>query len=105
MTTTTIELVTYQLKPECSQSDLEPINTDVNAFLKVQPGFLYRSMSEDETGLMYDIVYWQDMQSAKNAADAFTSSKACEALMNVTNMESVTMRHMSAIAEVMSCEA
>ena len=105
MTTTAIEMVTYQLKSGVKQSDLNNIHPKVNDFLKAQPGFLYRSMSEDNSGKMYDIVYWQDMASATKAASAFEKSEAGMALMAVTDMDSVNMQHMSAITEAMSCEA
>ncbi|MFT5519894.1 MAG: hypothetical protein ACI9IA_000481 [Enterobacterales bacterium] len=31
-------------------------------------GFMYRSCSEDDNGLIYGIVYWQNMQTPKAAA-------------------------------------
>ncbi|OUR63747.1 hypothetical protein A9Q74_00160 [Colwellia sp. 39_35_sub15_T18] len=104
MTTTVIELVTFKLKQNTDKSVLNNINPKVNDFLKSQTGFLYRSSSEDESGLLYDIVYWQDMACAKQAGAAFEQSEAGGLLMSVTDMDSVTMQYMSAITEAMSCE-
>jgi len=104
MTTTVIELVTYKLKKNIDKSALLDTHPKVNAFLKEQAGFLYRSLSEDQSGLLHDIVYWQDMASAKQAATAFEQSPACASLMSITDMESVTMQHMTAMTEAMSCQ-
>lgn len=104
MTTTVIELVTYKLKQGIDKSALTDSHPKINAFLKEQTGFLYRSLSEDVNGLLHDIVYWQDMASAKQAAAAFEQSSACKSLMSITDMESVTMQHMNAMTEAMSCQ-
>jgi len=104
MTTTVIELVTYKLKSGVDKSALNDSHPKVNDFLKAQPGFLYRSLSEDKNGLLHDIVYWQDMNCAEQAGKAFEQSTACASLMSITDMESVTMQHMSAMTEAMSCQ-
>jgi len=104
MTTTVIELVTYKLKQDVDKSALNDSHPQVNEFLKAQPGFLYRSLSEDKNGLLHDIVYWQDMKCAELAGKAFEQSSACASLMSITDMESVTMQHMSAMTEAMSCQ-
>jgi len=104
MTTTVIELVTYKLKQGVDKSELNDSHPKVNDFLKTQQGFLYRSLSEDKNGLLHDIVYWQDMNCAELAAKAFEQSAACALLMSITDMESVTMQHMTAMTEAMSCQ-
>jgi len=104
MTTTVIELVTYKLKQGVDKAALNDSHPKVNDFLKQQNGFLYRSLSEDKNGLLHDIVYWQDMDCAKQAGEAFEQSPACASLMSITDMESVTMQHMNAMTEAMSCQ-
>jgi len=104
MTTTVIEMVTYKLKQGIDKSALLDTQPKMNDFLKEQSGFLYRSLSEDELGLLHDIVYWQDMASAKQAATAFEQSSACASLMSITDMDNVTMQHMTAMSEAMACQ-
>ena len=96
-------MVTYQLKPEVNLTDLEEVHKQVNQFLLKQDGFMYRSLSQDEKGVLFDIVYWRDLASAKQAGEAFMASLAGQALLALTNMESVVMRHMNAITEAMTC--
>lgn len=104
MTTTVIELVTYKLKQGVDKSVLNDSHPQMNDFLKAQQGFLYRSLSEDKNGLLHDIVYWQDMSCAELAGKAFEQSAAGASLMSITDMESVTMQHMTAMTEAMSCQ-
>jgi len=100
--TTTIELVSYKLKDGASKADLAATHKGVNAFLQQQPGFIYRSNSEDANGLLYDIVYWQTLEQAQAAGEAFMNSEACHALMAITDETSVTMTHMPVTSEVMN---
>lgn len=104
MTTTAIEIVSYKLNQAVAAEKLEEINQAVNEFLSAQEGFYYRSMSQDETGTYFDIAYWQNMELAKKAADAFCQDTAGKALMAITDMESVKMKHMTAISETASCQ-
>ena len=105
MTTTVIELVTYKLIPNADLAVLDKINEEINVFLKAQPGFLYRSFSEDDTNTLYDIIYWQEMAHAKQAATAFEQSAMCASLMSIADPESVKVQHMPAKTEVMMCES
>jgi hypothetical protein len=102
--TTVIELVTYKLKPGVEKSLLNDSHEQINNFCKQQDGFLYRSISEGDSAVLYDIVYWKDMASAKLASSAFEQSEVCKSLMSITDTESVTIQHMPVLSEVMSCE-
>jgi len=103
MNNSVIELVTYKLKANISKEQLSSTHSSVNEFLEEQPGFMYRSLSEDSNGLLYDIVYWQDMEKAKNAGEAFMAHKAGQALVALTDENSISMRHMEALTETNVC--
>jgi len=94
MKDTVIEMVSYQLKENASKEQLAATHEKVNAFLHTQEGFMYRSLSEDDKGLLFDVVYWQDMATAKAAGDAFMTDAAGQSLMALIDEQSVTMRHM-----------
>jgi hypothetical protein len=98
---TTIELVPYRLNAQSNQADLMGTHDGVNAFLQKQPGFIYRSCSQDDSGLIYDICYWESLKQAQDANDAFMQSKDCMGLMQLCDKESVVMRHMAANSEAM----
>lgn len=100
---TVIEMVTYKLKEGTSIEQLTATHEGVKEFLSAQEGFMYRSLSEDQNGLLHDIVYWQNMQMAQVAGEAFMEHEAGQALVALTDQGSITMHHMEAIAEVSNC--
>lgn len=104
MTTTVVEMVTYQLKTEASNAEFIATHEPVNEWLKKQEGFLYRSVSADDNGVLHDLAYWQDMTTAKAAGDAFMASAEGQALCSLIDMNSCHMRHMQVQSEAMTCE-
>ena len=97
--TTTIEMVTYRLKADKTSADLAATHDAVNEFLQTQAGFLYRSCSTDDSGLVYDIVYWQTLALAQAAGEAFMAHSSGQALVALTDEHSIIMRHMLAETE------
>jgi len=103
MNNSVIELVSYKLKADSTKEQLAATHSDVNAFLAEQPGFIHRSLSEDSNGLLYDIVYWQGMENAKNAGEAFMAHKAGQALVALCDENTISMQHMEALTETNTC--
>jgi len=99
MKNTVIEMVSYQLKESATQEQLAATHEKVNEFLYAQQGFMYRSLSEDDKGFLFDVVYWQDMAMAKAAGDAFMADPAGQSLMTLIDEQSVTMRHMPVLTQ------
>ncbi len=99
MKDTVVEMVSYQLKEDVNKEQLAATHEKVNVFLHEQQGFMYRSLSEDDKGLLFDIVYWQDMATAKTAGDAFMAHPAGQSLMALIDEKSVTMRHMPVLTQ------
>ena len=101
--TTTIELVSYRLKDNISKDQLAATHDEVNQFLLKQEGFMYRSCSEDDNGLIYDIVYWQNMETAKAAGEAFMNHPAGQSLIVLCDESSLSMNHMELLTEKANC--
>lgn len=99
-----IEVVTFTLKPQASTEQLLATNDAMKAFLLEQEGFLYRSLSCDESGQWFDIVYWRDQFAAKAGGEAFMASAVGATLMELIDQPSCKLRHMDALCEVMYCE-
>ena len=99
MQNTVIEMVSYKLKPGVSKQDLAATQDQVNRFLQTLEGFMYRSVAENDSGVLYDVVYWQDMASAKAADEAFMSHAAGKALMEIADEQSVSMSHMTVLSQ------
>lgn len=100
--TTQIEIVTYELEATADKAQLLATNPAMEAFLNQQPGFLYRSLSCDEQGLWFEIIYWESAQAAKAGAEAFMQSEVAESIMPLLNSATCKMRLMSASSEVLS---
>lgn len=101
MDNSTIELVTFRARQGVTNQQLETQGAALEGFLKEQPGFLYRSLSVDEDGLWYDIVYWKTMSDAESAAEKFKQNQLGMAMMELIDMDSARMRHMVASHEAM----
>ena len=97
--TTAVEVVSYKLRDGIGKSELTLTHDDINSFCSEQPGFLYRSISHDQNDMWFDIVYWQDIECAKAAGEAFMANEKCQALSKLIDNETLVMRHMLAEAE------
>ncbi|MEQ1590214.1 MAG: hypothetical protein ABL902_07665 [Gallionella sp.] len=66
--TDTIELVRYRLKQGSITADWLKANEKINEWVKRQPGFRFRSLSETADGEWVDMVYWASPETAQAAA-------------------------------------
>jgi len=64
------EIVTFRLVPGIEEAAFLSAAQATAAPVAAQPGFLRRSLSQDDTGLWTDYVEWADPQSAKAAMQA-----------------------------------
>ncbi len=67
----TIELVRFRLQPGKSATDWLKANEKINEWMKAQPGFCYRSVSETDDGEWWDLVYWASREAALAAGEKF----------------------------------
>lgn len=93
-----VETVEFSLTPGTTESDFLATNDKMDAFLATQAGLIYRSLCKKADGTYVDIVYWQDMESAKVAQEAYYESAVCKAIGPLINMESVKLEHAEVIA-------
>ena len=99
--TTAIEMVSYKTNESATQDVIDKAQQQINEFCMQQPGFIYRSLSCDEQNTWYDIVYWQNMQAAQAASDAFGKTQICHEIGTWINESTVTMTHMPVNTEIM----
>ncbi len=67
----TIELVRFRLQPGKTAADWLKANEKINTWMKAQPGFRFRSLSETDDGEWWDMVYWASMDAALAAGEKF----------------------------------
>ncbi|TBR42762.1 hypothetical protein CBF23_006175 [Marinomonas agarivorans] len=94
-----VEQVEYRLDKAISEADFIALNKKVSEWAMQQAGFLYRSLTKSSDGKWIDIVYWEDMNTAQKAADAFPSSTDCQKVMPYIIKETVVMRHLDVVLE------
>lgn len=102
MNLSTLELITYTLKPGARTENLLATNQDMSEFLQQQPGFIYRSLSQDTEGTWIDICYWQSEDEAKAASDALMKDPRGLALIDLCDPASVVCKYLPCVTEVLS---
>lgn len=84
----TIELVRFRLQQGKTSTDWLKANEKINDWIKQQPGFRFRSLSETDDGEWIDMVYWENLESAKTAGAKFGEEVGphCEPLIDMTSV-------------------
>lgn len=84
----TIELVRFRLKKDKTAADWLKANEKINDWIKLQPGFRFRSLSETEDGEWLDVVYWENLEAAQTAGTKFGEEMGpnCEPLIDMTSV-------------------
>lgn len=91
----TVELVRFRLQPGKTAADWLKTNEKINAWMKGQPGFRFRSVSEAEDGEWWDLVYWESMEAALAAGEKFRS-ELLETIMPLVTPGSVEVKRSKA---------
>jgi hypothetical protein len=95
-----VEIVNFKLAKGFTAEDFLSSNEKMNQFLNEQQGMQYRSLCEKEDGSYIDIVYWENMELATQAQQAFFSSTLCETFAQCIEKESVQLEHVKVIASL-----
>ncbi len=84
----TIELVRFRLKKDKTAADWLKANEKINDWIKLQPGFRFRSLSETDDGEWLDVVYWESLEAAKASGAKFGEEMGqnCEPLIDMTSV-------------------
>jgi hypothetical protein len=62
-----LEITTFQLTPGVSMSDFIEANSDVDDWLKRQPGFIWRRICERDDGSIVDVLLWASADDGRRA--------------------------------------
>jgi heme-degrading monooxygenase HmoA len=89
-----LELVVFNLRAGTSREEFLGTVDAVSSWIAEQPGFVSRSLVEDREGARWiDVVWWRSMEEAQAATRRATSSKSCEPMFGLIDMESTLMVH------------
>ncbi len=87
-----VELVRFRLRQGRTAAEWLGANETINEWLKTQPGFRMRSLSETEDGEWIDMLCWESMEAAELAGARFGSEMGacCEPMID---LGSITCSH------------
>lgn len=93
MTKNVAETVSFELAPGVTANQFIALSQKSEAFVRQNPGFIFRRLSAGEDGRWTDTVIWADMETARAAAADFPKQDFAPALMAAIAPGSETMRH------------
>ncbi|KPD12623.1 hypothetical protein [Phaeobacter sp. 11ANDIMAR09] len=93
MTQQVAETVTFTLNPGVSTEEFVQLSKASEAFVRANPGFIFRRLSCGSDGSWTDTVIWKDMETALEVAETFAQQEFAPALMAVMAPDSVSIRH------------
>lgn len=88
------EIVIYSIHSHIDVEAYKQAARRVESFLGQQPGYRDRELLYDESNNKWiDLVHWDDMQSAKHAAQLALKDPECAEMFSMIVHESVRMLH------------
>ena len=71
-----LEMTTFRLISGLAGTDFVNANADINAYLRRQPGFRWRRITEDDDGTITDIVAWDSITDGQRSAKGIMTEMA-----------------------------
>ena len=93
------EVAIGRLKEGVSREDYLHVTELVEADLRKMSGFLSRHLLAGEDGLWIDLVRWNSMEEALEAAEIFPTLPSAQPMEAMLDFSSVKMYHMELIFE------
>ena len=69
-------MTTFRLVSGLAGADFVEANKDINDYLRRQPGFRWRRITEDEDGTITDIVAWDSAADGARSAEGIMTEMA-----------------------------
>ncbi|MEH0845578.1 hypothetical protein V6U81_24625 [Micromonospora sp. CPCC 205711] len=71
-----LEMTTFRLVAGLTGADFVEANEDINRYLRRQPGFRWRRITEDDDGTITDIVAWDSAADGRRSASGIMTEMA-----------------------------
>jgi hypothetical protein len=85
-----IEITTFRLTGELTIADFIGANTDVDAWLLAQPGFISRRIAQRSDGVVIDMLIWASANAGEDAAERLMSELADSAVHGAIDQATVS---------------
>ncbi len=99
-----IEVVTFKGAPEYSIAEVEEAMIRTQEIIKEFDGFIKRTISVNKEGEFLDIVYWESLEQAKEAASKAQQNPQIMENFKVIDFKTVAMKHYTSFFEAPSKE-
>lgn len=93
MTKNVLEVVEFALNEGVTTQGFLAEVEKTNAFLSTLPGFINRRLGQNDQGLWIDVVEWDTMKAAKDAAELFMTADVVQGFASMINHETIRMGH------------
>ena len=90
---TVVEMVTFRANEGVSKDQSQKALMALGDFVKTQPGFVSRKVSQSEDGEYLDLVFWVDLPSAKTAAAKAMQAEHLQEHFAVIDQQSMKFEH------------
>jgi heme-degrading monooxygenase HmoA len=88
-----IELVLFRLREDLPDEEVVAASGKINPVLHKMPGFISRNLAKTEDGQWADVVYWDSMINAKQAAKNILEYNECKQYFGMIDTETSQMKH------------
>ena len=90
---TIVEMVYFKTNQGITADEAKNAMQKMNDFASNQPGFVARRTSVSKDNTFLDIVFWEDLKSAKTAAEEIMKMEGAEKVFEVIDQKSMIMEH------------
>lgn len=95
-----VEMTTLRLVAGLTAADFVNANEDINDFLRRQPGFCWRRITEHDDGTITDIVAWASASDAERSAEAIMTEMADSPVHATIDQATVDFRIVTVVQQV-----
>ncbi|MFC3502114.1 antibiotic biosynthesis monooxygenase family protein [Micromonospora krabiensis] len=87
-----LEVTTFRLVAGLTGADFVAANTDIDDYLRRQPGFRWRRIAQDDDGTIIDIVAWESAADGRRSASGIMTEMANSPVHATIDQGSVDFR-------------
>ncbi|MFK4244025.1 hypothetical protein ACI2KV_14200 [Micromonospora chokoriensis] len=95
-----LEMTTFRLVPGLTGADFVRANRDIGDYLRRQPGFRWRRITETDDGTITDIVAWDSVADGRRSASAIMTTMADSPVHATIDHATVDFRIVPVLHEV-----
>lgn len=97
-----VELVLWKPIDGVTLEAAQKAVVQLNDFVQIQPGFVSRKTALSEDGQFIDLVYWEDIQSAKIASGKAMKNENLIPIFSTMKQEEMIFQHFEIFNEILS---